>query len=356
MNTDIDIEDLVKSASEELADIPYGVIFILTDPERGLTRYDCGLMDRLFVMADQFDKPCILYSKDVIDPRLWHCFVCRINSEQVLLADRHTLLEMLCAFWGLDISSVHDGERTPISQNGADWFQDNERHPIKIAVKPIYLRKGIIYGGNSISMGFRQVSYTREKSLWDIRTILQDSHDKGLGISINDITAIMQDINNPRDYTLEIDVEKKPTFERGRPIEKIKSCDIVLIANESERHILKLTVYSKALYLTFLTFKEGKTIKEISGDADFYRRFRRIYRQLPYASGFPGPFNLLDDSTQYTLFTQKLGEIRKAIMDTTHSNKVRELYGVEGYKGEAFSVEGATDWQRAYVMNTFGLK
>ena len=36
MNTDIDIEDLVKSASEELADIPYGQIIVLTNPERGI--------------------------------------------------------------------------------------------------------------------------------------------------------------------------------------------------------------------------------------------------------------------------------------------------------------------------------
>ena len=364
MNTDIDIEieDLVKSASEELADIPYGQIIVLTNPERGLTPIDCRMMEGISFMARQFDKPRILHSKDVIDPRLWDCFVCRINSEQVLFADRHTLLEMLCVFWGLDISSTRDDVRTPILRNGTFWYQDSERHPIKITVKPIYHKKSLIYGDDCISMGFLQPSYTREKSLGDIRTILQDSYDNGLGISINDLTAIMQDIQNKSQkgtptYTLDIDVQMRPVIIKGRREEEIKNCNIVLIDNQGGRHNLKLTVYCKALYLTFLTFKEGKTIKEISGDKVFRERFNRIYGQLPYSTDCKTPktFNLWDNN-QYLLFTQKLGEIRKAIMDTTLSNKVRELYGVEGFKGEAFGVAGATDEQRDYVMDTFGLK
>lgn len=316
------------------------------------------MMEGISFMARQFDKPCILHSKDVIDPRLWHYFVCRINSEQLLLADKHTLLEMLCVFWGLDISSTRDEVRTPILV----WYQDSERHPIKITVKPIYHKRGIIYGGDCIGMGFLQPSYTREKSLGDIRTILQNNYDYNLGISMDDIIAIIHDIQNKSQkdaptYTLDIDVQMKPAFEKGQPIEKIKSCNIVLIDNQGVRHILKLTVYSKALYLTFLTFKEGKAIKEIPGDRKFYRRLEKIYQKLPYSSGKPADFNnLMDDPMQYTLFTQKLGEIRKAIMDTTHSDKVRELYGVEGYKGDVFRVAGASDEQRAYVMDTFGLK
>ena len=367
MNTEdiLNTEDLSQSAREELelADIPYGEIFVLTNPETGLTSIDLRRLDAITLVAHRFKKPCILHSKDVMDSRLWHCFVCRMNNEQLWAADDTTLLEMLCTFWQLDANHVSD-YLGPRWYHYLFWRKDDERQPMKISVKPYYPTKGIIYGDDSISMGFRQTNYSREKSLGDIRAILQDNHDYNLGISMDDIIAIQQEIqnksqNNTQDYTLEIEVRTRPIFEKGKDIRLhgIKSCDIVLIDNTGVRHNLKLTVYSKALYLTFMTYKEGKTIREISKDDVFHKRFQEIYRRLPYASmsNIPDTFDVLKDD-QYLLFTQKLGEIRKAIMDTTHSNKVRELYGVEGYKGEAFSVKGATDEQRAFVMDTFELE
>ena len=63
-----------------------------------------------------------------------------------------------------------------------------------------------------------------------------------------------------------------------------------------------------------------------------------------------------EDSSQSTLFIQKIGKIRDAIMKATKDNKVRELYSVEGDKGSPFGIAGATDENRALVIKKFGLK
>ena len=163
-------------------------------------------------------------------------------------------------------------------------------------------------------------------------------------------------INNDRkEYRLEIHIEPES---KSKSNSKFEKCDICLIDNAGEVYKLELEVYCKALYLTFMTFKEGLGIKEISGNEEFFKRLQKIYLQLPYssASKTPQKFDMWEDSSQYTLFLQKIGKIREAIMKATKDNKVRELYAVEGDKGSPFGIAGATDENRALVIKKFGLK
>ena len=120
------------------------------------------------------------------------------------------------------------------------------------------------------------------------------------------------------------------------------------------------SVQPTAIYLTFMLYSAGLRIKQVADNKDFYDTFKKIYLQLPYSSksSLPKNFDNVSDteSNQYTLFLQKLGDIRDAIMDATNDNSAREKFAVEGNSDYPFMVKGATDELRTKIKKEFGLK
>ena len=337
---------------KELNNIPLGQVFVLTNPYLGITPGDILTMQFIFSMSRQYGQYRVVNTIPVEYSDLWNCCICKVQTMQgvqLLVADNGSLVEMLCEFWGLDYDTVRKDIKLPTRYKVMGI--DGEKGPRRFNLADSDHQES----GTTTRLEFLQ-TYSREKTLGDIRASLLDNINHNFGITLEEIVALYKSVNNDRkEYRLEIHIEPES---KSKSNSKFKKCDICLIDNAGEVYKLDLEVYCKALYLTFLTFKKGLSIKEISGNDEFFKRLQKIYLQLPYssASKTPQKFDTWEDNSQYTLFLQKIGKIRDAIMKATKDNKVRELYAVEGDKGSQFGIAGATDENRALVIKKFGLK
>lgn len=337
---------------KELNNIPLGQVFVLTNPYLGITPGDILTMQFIFSMSRQYGQYRVVNTIPVEYSGLWNCCICKVQTMQgvqLLVADNGSLVEMLCEFWGLDYDTVRKDIKLPTRYKVMGI--DGEKGPRRFNLADSDYQES----GTTTRLELLQ-TYSREKTLGDIRASLLDNINHNFGITLEEIVALYKSVNNDRkEYRLEIHIEPES---KSKSNSKFEKCDICLIDNAGEVYKLELEVYCKALYLTFLTFKEGLGIKDISGNDEFFKRLQKIYLQLPYssASKTPQKFDTWEDSSQYTLFIQKIGKIRDAIMKATKDNKVRELYAVEGDKGSSFGIAGATDENRALVIKKFGLK
>ena len=105
----------------------------------------------------------------------------------------------------------------------------------------------------------------------------------------------------------------------------------------------------KALYLTFILFKEGLTVREIGYNEDFYQTFLKILGQLPKGYSKPDKMTLWENSKS------KFSKIRKSIMEATNDTYARELFSIDGYSEDVYGVAGATDENRETIKREFGL-
>ena len=344
-----------------LNNIPFGQVFILTNPFLGITSKSIQMMEFILSMAKQYDQGHIINAMPVDYSGLWDCFSCKVRTEdgdQILVSDKDSLIEMLCEFWGLDYkevckSIVIKGRYKKVTFGG-------DSHPARINVSlpeaPIPVMKK---DDSTISLNFLQAT-SRGEAYGNIRSTIIDNFNYGFGITLDEIIELYKtEERNRKTYTLDIQIERKKVYEKGKPVQKIKSCELYLIDNFGAPHHFSLSAQAKAIYLTFLLYEGGLRIKEISGNEEFYNAFKKIYLQVPYHSkaGLPKNFDNLNDtgSSQYTYFLQKIGEIRDSIMDETNDNSARTLFAVEGNSSTPFGVAGSTYENRVKVKEEFGL-
>ena len=346
---------------QELTNIPFGQVFILTNPFLGITSKNVILIEFIFSMARQYGQTHLVNAMSVDYSGLWDCFACKVKTDkgvQILISDTDSLIEMLCEFWGLDYSEVC--KSIVIPERNKRVTCGGECHPVRVPLRPATAWEPEMKGDDTIGLNFMQAT-SRGEAYGNIRSTIIDNFNYGFGITLDEIIELYKtEERNRKTYTLEIRVERKDVIEKAKPVSKIKYCELYLIDNFGGEHHFPLTVQSKAIYLTFLLFEGGLRIKEISGNVDFYKTFRRIYLQLPHSSksSVPKNFDNLNDtgSSQYTYFLQKIGEIRDSIMDATNDNSARILFAVEGNAYVPFGISGATIDNRSKVRKEFGLK
>ena len=342
--------------------IPYGQIFILTNPTHGLTAKHIVLMEFIYSMAGQYDKPYLVNAMPVDCPELYDCVACKVKTEDgdvVLVSDKKSLVEMLSEFWGLDYDEVCKTIRISAKKNKA-FVISGESHPIRVPVKPIERVPEMGYEGNGILLQALQ-SHTRDEILGDIRSCLKQNFDYDRGISIEEIIEIYKtEQKNRKTYSLDIHIEKKDVFEYPKWVQKIKSCDISLVSNTGEKYPLKISAQAKAIYLTYILYKDGLRIQDVSENDEFYKIFKRISHKLPRVLNIPDSFVFYDEkgntTPQYGLFNDKLNLIRDAILEATNSVFLKEKFAVEGIPGSPYKVAGATDDDRVFIKKEFGIK
>ena len=209
-------------------------------------------------------------------------------------------------------------------------------------------------------MGFLQ-AHSRAEAYGNLKSSIIDNFNYGFGITLDEVINLYKEVEqNRKTYTLDIHIERKEVYEKGKPVKKIKDYDFILTDNHGVKYHYSPSVQPTAIYLTFMLYSAGLRIKQVAGNQEFYDTFKKIYLQLPYSSksSLPKNFDNVSDteSNQYTLFLQKLGDIRDAIMDATNDNSAREKFAVEGNSELPFRVKGATDELRAKIKEEFGLK
>lgn len=351
---------------QEIANIPFGQVIVLTDPNQGITSKTIKTVEFIHSVARKLNqKRHIVNSLPVDAVDLWGCVICKVKTDdgvQILVSDWNSLLEMLCVFWGLDYEEV-----CKIPDIIPGWHKTHkgvtiggESHPVRVPVQ------ADIPGYTSKDDGRFTLEYltdhSREKTILDIRSTFKDNFSYGWDITPEEVLKIFEEEKAAtKTYSLDIQVVWKEVIEKVKPIKKIHKCNISLIDNEGNKYPLKMKAQSKVIYLTFILYKDGLRIQDVSGNKEFYNLFSKIFDQMPRALYKPDPFVFFDKkynfTKEYGYFNDKLNNIRDAILEATDNNDfLRERFAVEGDKGFPYKVAGATDEHRALIRKEFGLK
>lgn len=336
---------------QELTNIPFGQIFILTDPRQGITSTTNQKIGAVISIAGRLGQSHIVYALPVDAPELWDCFICKVKTEdgiQILVSDKDSLVEMLCEFWGLDYEGA---SKTLVI---ADRYERHvtlggESHPVRVPLKPT-VSKDVEKEDYGVLLQQIQ-EHTKENELLDIRRAIQNSIYHNLDISVEEIIDLYKEVKKSiKTYHLDIHIERD---ESG----KISICDINLEDNFGNKYELKqiedkrekhLEPQLMALYLTFIWFKEGKKLADVQDD-DFYETLLKIQAQLPYR------FRKPQKETLAWNLNSKRSVISKSIWDATHDTYAQEQFAIDGHNEGLFRVAGATDEDREKIKKEFGL-
>lgn len=335
--------------------IPYGQIFILTNPAHGLTAKHIVLMEFIYSMAGQYDKPYLVNAMPIDCPELYDCVACKVKTDDgdvVLISDKKSLVEMLSEFWGLDYDEVCKTIRISAKKNKA-FVIGGESHPIRMTVKPIERVPEMGYESNGILLQALQ-SHTKEGALRDIRSILQDNFNQKLGISALDLVKIFDEEQNRERSTWHLDIK----IGKGRTgynkdfkiVDKVK-CEIFLVDPSGAPHQLDIKAQNLALYLTFILFKDGIKLSEIQND-EFFTIFKTMCERLPYINEIPE-----DGKTLKKYAGDKRNQILRKITNIIKDDQyLIKQFAIEGYTGEPYKVAASTDEHREAIKNAFGIE
>ena len=339
---------------QEIANIPFGQVIVLTDPEQGITSNTTQQILAVISIAGKLNQSHSVYALPVQYSGLWGCYICKVKTEdgvQVLVSDRESVLEMLCEFWGLDFNEV--SKSIKLSDRYERYvFLGGESHPVRIPVPVRKPEKEEREVGSTLIQCITE--HTKEGEMAKIEDILEDALLHKLDISALDLITLLDKVSKKERKTYELDIDIIPWKEDWK--EKVVKRTIDIIITDSagiKHHITDLYPQSAALYLTFILFKDGIKIADLKNKTnnEFYNLFIHICKRLKSTNKLP------DQETLWKNANRKRGEIKKAISDVTNDDKNAEmLFGIEGEEGKEFRVAGATDELREKIKKGFDIK
>ena len=330
---------------QQLANIPYGQIFILTRPT-GITGKTHQMIWRTLQIARHCHQEPILHTMPIENPELWECAVCK-DENGMMIADGYSLLEMLCELWGLD----YDDVRSNIDFRYRPRIHpvEGEKHPTKIPVddEPISNEK------DDLTLGCLQVP-EKTDTLERIRSSFKDNFSYGLGITQQETSELYEyEKTHKRTYTLDIQIDKGKY--NGRYYKRYGKCDISLIDNYGTRYPIPLDAKTKVIYLTYIMLKDGIEYSQIKESEEYFRFYSQIHKRMPRASGSPKRWDL-EKKEQLDTYTNYISKIRKYIYKAVGEYKPVELFAVEGDRKGIYKVQGATDEHRKLIKEAFDIK
>ena len=342
---------------QELTSIPFGQIFILTNPKVGITSKTIHMMGFILSMARLYGQEHIVNTLPVDCSDLWGCFACKVRTEdgaQILISDKDSLVEMLCEFWGLDYKEVC--KSIVIPKRNKTITYGGETHPVRVSLKPVGKPvPGMERKDGSIFLEMLP-DHSEESVYMRLKGVFQDIFSHDLDVPLDEVIALYEEERkNRKEYKLDIHFEwdDVKTDEEGKTSRKIKSCTISLTDNLGGKHILKkeyMQAQVIALYFTFIYFKDGLTVRDIAGNKAFYDTFITILGQLPKGYNKPSEDTLLEN------VKSKMSLIRRAIWEATKDNYAKEMFAVDGYSEDIYIVAGATEGDRDLIKDVFGLE
>lgn len=347
---------------QEIANIPFGQVIVLTDPNQGITSKTIKTVEFIHSVARKLNqKRHIVNSLPVDAADLWGCVICKVKTDagvQILLSDWNSLLEMLCEFWGLDYEEV-----CKIPDIIPGWHKTHkgvtiggESHPVRIPV-PVKKPEKEVIGGSSTLIQCITV-HTKEGEMAKIEDILEECALYGIVISPYELMGIQEKVSKKERKTYELDIDiisGKEDWDKDFKEKVVKRTIDIIITDSAgiKHHITDLFPQSAALYLTFILFKDGIGIKiaDLKTNDEFYNLFIHICKRLKSINNIP------DKVTLWKYANRKRGEIKKAISDATNDDKNAEmLFGIEGEEGKVFRVAGATKELRETIRKGFDIE
>lgn len=340
-----------NSIPQQLASIPYGQIFILTSPYKGITYLHIRMAELVFSVSRYYHPEHIVQFMPIENPELWDYAVCKVKSEdgdEMIISNKASLLEMLCELWSLNIDTVSANGRLYERARNKEWY--GEKHPTRVPLDA----EPISNEDDDLTLECLQVP-KKTDTLERIRSAFKDNFSYNLGISKQDTSELYDyEKTHKRTYSLDIKIDKGKYT--GRYYKKYGKCDIYLIDNtEQKEYELKLEAENKAIYLTYIMLKDGIEYSQVSYSEEFYNIYSQLHNKMPRASGFPKKWDL-EKKSQMDTFSNYISKIRKAIYNVAGEYKPVELFAVEGDRKGVYKVKGATDELRKLIREEFELK
>lgn len=340
---------------QEIANIPFGQVFVLTNPEQGITSTTTQQILAIISIAGKLGQSHIVYALPVQYSGLWGCYICKVKTEegvQVLVSDRDSVLEMLCEFWGLDFNEI--SKSIKLSDRYERYvFLGGESHPVRIPVPVRMPEKKETEVGSTLIQCI--TVHTKEGELKKIEDILEDALLHKLDISALDLITLLDKVSKKERKTYQLDIDIIPGKEGWDQDMTVygprRTCEITITDDAGIKHKKKLPAQTAALYLTFILFEDGIKIADLKTSDEFYNYFQHICRRLKSINNIP------DKVTLWKNANRKRGEIKGLISDATNDDKTAEmLFGIEGEEGKEFGVAGATDELREKIRKGFDIE
>lgn len=165
---------------------------------------------------------------------------------------------------------------------------------------------------------------------------------------------VANDLKKTVDYKLII--KKQRNYLRNRTIE-YNTYDIYVA--EGEEYKLDLTGILKAVYLTYLLYKDGLRVEDTYGE--FREITQKIYGSLPFADKNEKEAGGVrdDEGTTYDSYIKTLRgyftNIRDAVADKVADPLVAQDFAIEGFKGAPFGIDKTTPEIIAQIKEDFWL-
>ena len=189
------------------------------------------------------------------------------------------------------------------------------------------------------SLAEKKLIAKEEKKL---EKILRECAVLGIELDIDRIKEkVANDLKKSVDYKLII--KKQRNNLRNRTIE-YNTYDIYVA--EGEEYKLDLTGILKAVYLTYLLYKDGLRVEDTYGE--FREITQKIYGSLPFADKNEKEAGGVrdDDGTTYDSYIKTLRgyftNIRDAVADKVADPLVAQDFAIEGFKGAPFGIAKTT--------------
>ena len=345
--------------SQVLTNIPFGQVFILTNPSQGITSNTIKIVECIHSIARKLgQKSHIVNSLPVDATGLVDCIICKVKTKdgvQILVADKDSLIEMLCEFWGLDYEEV---SKIPDILPG--WHKTHKgvtiggvSHPLRVPVTAIKEPEKNEIESFSPLMQCITV-HTKETELAKIEEALDEAFIYHIDISGIDLLTLLDKVSKKERKTYELDIDVIPGKEDWKERVVKRAIDIIITDSAgTKHHITDVRGQTAALYLTFILFKDGIKIADLETNVEFYNLFLHFCKRLTYINTYKLP----DPKTLWKNANRKRGEIKKAISDATNGDlEAMMLFGIEGEEGKKNKVAGATDELREKIKKRFDIE
>lgn len=173
-----------------------------------------------------------------------------------------------------------------------------------------------------------------------------------------DVDRIKQKVINSLKSTIEYKLALNIKTIKEDSLSFCTVCDIYVA--EGEEYKLDLTAGEKAVYLTFMLYKDGIRIKE-TAESSFRSITQKIYNQLPddnkcekTAGGILDTGDVIYDVYEKTLRSD-ISRIRAEIDDKIANPLIAQDFAIEGFKDKEFGISYSTPELRAQIKRAFDL-
>lgn len=217
---------------------------------------------------------------------------------------------------------------------------------------------------DEISDGFAGIEYLNNTSLSKegvrgvvLTALFEAEYQKNrFGVDYN-LEDILNDFNTQKDktYRLEIDLYKEEVTNKEESAQKPIECHIYITDENDERKELNMMAQEKAVYLLFVLFENGISIKDFPKDKDstpnknksLLKLYMHLQDRLKDHNYIKSPHLLQGDITPIR------SKIRNRIIAITPNKQFVESFAIEGYKEQPFKVAAATQEQRELIIEMF---